>query len=92
MKNPFLVGEKIYLRPIELDDAAAMVPWMNDTDVTRSLKVARPMNLDSERAFIERVTRSPRTNRKKRILMTPFMVKKAALILERSPVFTSECS
>lgn len=60
MKNPFLIGEKIYLRPLEMEDASAMVPWMNDSDVTRSLKVARPTNLEDERAFIERVTKGDR--------------------------------
>ena len=58
MKNPFLIGDTVYLRPLEPEDAGAMVPWMNDSEVTRSLKVARPTNLADERAFIERVTKS----------------------------------
>lgn len=58
MKNPFLVGEKIYLRPLELSDAPAMVPWMNDQAVVRTLQMSRPVNEENERAFIERVMRS----------------------------------
>jgi len=58
MKNPFLIGEHIYLRPLEPSDAAAMVPWMNDREVTRTLQSVRPMNEAHERAFVERVTRS----------------------------------
>src|SRR5437867_7323745 len=58
MKNPFLVGDKIYLRPLEPSDAAAMATWMNDRDVTRTLQMYRPMNEVNERAFVERVSRS----------------------------------
>src|SRR5438477_9442709 len=58
MRNPFLVGRHIYLRPLELSDAHAMVPWMNDREVTRTLNSMRPVNEDSERGFIERVTQS----------------------------------
>lgn len=58
MKNPFLIGDTVYLRPLEPEDAGSMVPWMNDREVTRSLKVARPTNLADEQAFIERVTKS----------------------------------
>src|SRR5260221_197043 len=43
MKNPYLVGDKIYLRPLEPSDAPAMVPWLNDPDVTRTLASYRPM-------------------------------------------------
>jgi RimJ/RimL family protein N-acetyltransferase len=60
MKNPFLIGEKIYLRPLEPSDAAAMVAWTNDSDVTRTLHMYRPMTEENERAFIERVSTSDR--------------------------------
>jgi RimJ/RimL family protein N-acetyltransferase len=36
MRNPFLVGEKIYLRPLEEADAALCYPWFSDPEV-RSL-------------------------------------------------------
>ena len=42
MKNPFLIGERVYLRPIEPADAEVMVPWMNDAEVTRTLQAPRP--------------------------------------------------
>ncbi len=58
MKNPFLIGDKIYLRPLEFSDTTSMAAWMNDHDVTRTLQMFRPMNEESERAFVERVTRS----------------------------------
>src|SRR5262245_20534544 len=58
MKNPFLIGDQIYLRPLEYSDTTAMAAWMNDREVTRTLAMYRPMNEDSERAFVERVSRS----------------------------------
>src|SRR6185503_17525892 len=49
---------KVYLRPLELDDAPSLVTFINDPDVTRTLEVHRPMNLIAEREFIERMVRS----------------------------------
>ncbi len=58
MINPFLVGDKVYLRSLEPSDAAAMVGWINDADVRRTIGTHRPANEQSERDFIERATRS----------------------------------
>jgi RimJ/RimL family protein N-acetyltransferase len=55
MKNPFLIGSKVYLRPLEREDAAVFVPWVNDPEVTRTLLLSRPMNLRAEEQFIERL-------------------------------------
>jgi RimJ/RimL family protein N-acetyltransferase len=54
LKNPFLIGEHIYLRPLEREDAATFVPWINDQDVTRNLIQFRPMNRENEEDFIAR--------------------------------------
>lgn len=54
MKNPFLIGVKIYLRTLEGEDAEAVAGWFNDPEVTRTLKRHRPMSLAAERGFIER--------------------------------------
>jgi ribosomal-protein-alanine N-acetyltransferase len=56
LKNPFLVGEKIYLRPLEREDAAVFVPWVNDQEITRNLILYRPMNRDNEEEFIARAS------------------------------------
>jgi RimJ/RimL family protein N-acetyltransferase len=58
MTNPFRVGTKIYLRPVERSDAARIVAWLNDPDVTRTLSVYRPMNLQNEEEFIARMSGS----------------------------------
>jgi RimJ/RimL family protein N-acetyltransferase len=34
MKNPFLVGETVYLRPFDLEDAPRATEWMSDREVT----------------------------------------------------------
>ena len=57
VKNPFLIGTKIYLRPLEREDAPLFVPWVNDAEVTRTLEALyRPINLQTEVEFIERTT------------------------------------
>lgn len=59
MKNPFLIGTKVYLRPLEREDAPLFVPWVNDTEVTRTLETLyRPINLQTEVDFIERMYKS----------------------------------
>jgi len=59
LKNPFLAGKKVYLRPLEPSDAPRMVGWMNDPDVRRTLGIARPLSEQSEQDFIDKVTRNP---------------------------------
>lgn len=58
MKNPFLVGEKVYLRPLERDDAPLLLPWVNDSEVIANLIMYTPKNLQSELEFIERASKS----------------------------------
>ena len=59
MKNPFLVGTKVYLRPLEREDAPLFVPWLNDAAVTRTLEIFyRPINLQTELDFIDNVYKS----------------------------------
>src|ERR1700757_943589 len=58
MKNSFLIGNKIYLRPLEKADAGSFLPWVNDPDVTRTLNIYRPMNLLAEEEALTRITQS----------------------------------
>jgi RimJ/RimL family protein N-acetyltransferase len=55
MENPFLIGERTYLRPLERADAATVMPWFNDPEVTRNLGRFRPMNLPAQEAFIDKI-------------------------------------
>ena len=53
MRNPYLVGTKIYLRPLEEDDAAVCHPWLNDPEVWRALAVrGRPNTEARSREYI----------------------------------------
>lgn len=52
MKNPHLIGEKVYLRPLERSDAAVFQPWFNDPEITEQLAIRRPVNLDFEEEFV----------------------------------------
>lgn len=54
MINPYQVGERVYLRPLETDDATQLQRWINDPEVSRYLSVYRPMKLEDEQQFIER--------------------------------------
>ena len=58
MKNPFLVGTKVYLRPLEREDAPLLQPWFNDPEVARNLLRHRPLSLREEEAFLEQIGRS----------------------------------
>jgi [ribosomal protein S5]-alanine N-acetyltransferase len=58
MKNPFRIGTKIYLRPLEREDAPLLIPWLNDQEVTQMLAIHRPINLQSEEEFIAKVYQS----------------------------------
>jgi RimJ/RimL family protein N-acetyltransferase len=58
VERPFLIGTRIYLRPIEMDDIPKMCEWVNHPDVTRTLRMLRPMTTLNEREFVEHVSRS----------------------------------
>ncbi|MCS6903330.1 MAG: GNAT family N-acetyltransferase [Candidatus Bipolaricaulota bacterium] len=58
MRTPFLIGEKVYLRPLERDDAPLLLPWVNDPDVIANLMMYTPKNLQNELEFIERAYKS----------------------------------
>jgi RimJ/RimL family protein N-acetyltransferase len=55
VKNPFLIGTKVYLRPLEREDAPVLVPWFNDPEVTRTLRRYLPLALREEQDFIEKL-------------------------------------
>jgi len=56
--NPYLIGAKVYLRPLEREDARHFVTWINDPDVRRMLLIYRPMNLQAEEEFITKSVQS----------------------------------
>jgi UDP-4-amino-4,6-dideoxy-N-acetyl-beta-L-altrosamine N-acetyltransferase len=58
MINPFLIGDKVYLRALERSDAPVVLPWFNDPDILRFTLRYRPMNVQAEERFIEQLSQS----------------------------------
>jgi len=56
MKNAFLVGDKVYLRPIEPSDVPSLQQWMNDREVAINLRFVRPFTEAMERSFVDRMS------------------------------------
>ncbi|MCI0494064.1 GNAT family N-acetyltransferase [candidate division KSB1 bacterium] len=58
MENPFLIGEKIYLRPVEPEDAKLLSKGENDPMVRDALFLAFPVSSTNEREKIEQLVKS----------------------------------
>jgi RimJ/RimL family protein N-acetyltransferase len=53
MRTPFVVGAKVYLRPLEEGDATSCWTWLNDPDVRRTLALRAGPNTEAmSRAWI----------------------------------------
>jgi RimJ/RimL family protein N-acetyltransferase len=56
MRNAYLVGARLYLRPIEDADAPHCYEWISDPEVRRHLAMrAHPNTEERTRAFVKRV-------------------------------------
>ena len=53
MQNPFIIGDKIYLRPLEMEDIDSFVLWLNDEEVRQYLMRISPLNKIREKEFVE---------------------------------------
>ncbi|MGF1580643.1 MAG: GNAT family N-acetyltransferase [Gemmataceae bacterium] len=58
MANPFLIGSKVYLRPLEQEDARTVQPWLNDPDIRQFGQMYSPLSLRDEEHFIEKTNQS----------------------------------
>ena len=61
MRIPFLVGERIYLRPLdESDITEENIEWLNDTETTRFLEMtgAFPATYDTMKQWLEKYENS----------------------------------
>jgi diamine N-acetyltransferase len=52
---PFLVGERLYLRPLEKEDLPAIRRWWNDPEARRLIGEVLPMSQAAAEEFYERV-------------------------------------
>jgi RimJ/RimL family protein N-acetyltransferase len=55
MQNPFLIGPRLYLRPLEKADAPLCARFMNDPDVRRTLKRNWPLSVAEEENWVANV-------------------------------------
>lgn len=60
MQNPFIIGDKIYLRPLEVEDADSSVPWLNDAEIRQYMGITSPTNKIRERGYAERLYKDDR--------------------------------
>jgi len=59
MYGPVIRGKLLVLRPPKPDEAAAMITWFEDMEVSRFLKLRFPPSLDAEKEFLDRAARDP---------------------------------
>lgn len=53
----FLIGEKVYLRPVEKDDLAHIRAWVNNPEVRALTGETRPMSTSGTEAFYDKLQR-----------------------------------
>jgi diamine N-acetyltransferase len=58
VKNAFLIGKQIYLRPFDVEDAAVACAWLNDPEVRVHIRRDWPLTLAAEQGFIQQMSQS----------------------------------
>src|SRR3954470_5813797 len=53
VKNAFRTGDRIFLRPLEVEDGPLIQVWLNDTENHQYLARFRPLNGAEERRWLE---------------------------------------
>src|SRR3979409_7605 len=59
MYGPVLEGKLVRLRPPRPEDAAVMITWFEDLEVTRFLKLRYPPAVEAEKEWLEKIARDP---------------------------------
>jgi RimJ/RimL family protein N-acetyltransferase len=60
MRNAYLVGPTVYLRPLEAADAPHFLTWLNDPEVTRYTRRYLPITLPEQEEFLRSTQGSTR--------------------------------
>lgn len=60
MRTPFLVGEAIYLRPLETDDGPDAARWFRQAEIGGRFATGLPLSEESGRRHVEALTRDER--------------------------------
>lgn len=58
MNNAFLIGPRVYLRPLEREDAPRIAGYLNSPPVRRTLALYRPLTVAQEGARLEAIAGS----------------------------------
>jgi [ribosomal protein S5]-alanine N-acetyltransferase len=59
MYGPVIQGKLLRLRPPKADDAALIITWFEDMEVTRFLQLKTPPSLEFEKEWLDRMARDP---------------------------------
>jgi [ribosomal protein S5]-alanine N-acetyltransferase len=59
MYGPVIEGKLVRLRPPRSDDAAMMITWFEDMEVTRFLLRRHPPSIEEEKEWLEKMARDP---------------------------------
>ena len=61
MKNAFLIGESVYLRPVDMGDCDRFTNWFNDASVRPGVGRTHPIDRFGEEEFIRNAHKSTRS-------------------------------
>ncbi|HYT12794.1 MAG TPA: GNAT family protein [Candidatus Nitrosopolaris sp.] len=59
MYGPVIQGKLVLLRPPKPEDAAHMITWFEDMEVTRYLALRHPPNIEFENEWLDKMARDP---------------------------------
>jgi RimJ/RimL family protein N-acetyltransferase len=59
MYGPVIEGKVVRLRPPKPDDAAVMITWFEDLEVTRFVILRHPPSEEAEKEWLEKMARDP---------------------------------
>jgi ribosomal-protein-alanine N-acetyltransferase len=57
MYGPVIQGKLVRLRPPRPEDAALMITWFEDLEVTRFIKLRNPPSAEAEKEFLDKMAR-----------------------------------
>jgi RimJ/RimL family protein N-acetyltransferase len=59
VNGPVIEGKVVRLRPPRPDDAAVMITWFEDMEVTRFLLLRNPPSIEAEKEWLDKMARDP---------------------------------
>jgi len=60
MKRAFVVGERLYLRPIEVEDITEdYLDWVNDEEVIEGVEIYAPVTYEEQKKYIQGMIDNP---------------------------------